>query len=182
MQEDSDILEPIRTVVIDPPWMERGGGKCKRGADRHYKLLKPPEIIREITQCDLWNRLDDNVHMYLWATNSFLPKGMQVMESLGFRYVTNVCWVKDRIGLGQYFRGKHELCLFGVRGNGTYCRTQSRNIPSTIEAKKTTHSRKPDEFYKMVENRSTGPYLDMFARDRRPGWIVWGDEIDESAA
>ena len=110
------MTEKFKTVLLDPPWYERGGGKIKRGADKHYPIMKTPDIIRTITQCEHWNNIDDNAHMYLWVTNNHLESGLFVMRSLGFRYVTNIVWVKDRIGLGQYARGKHELLLFGTRG------------------------------------------------------------------
>ncbi len=29
-----------KCVTMDPPWLERGGGKCKRGADRHYPFAR----------------------------------------------------------------------------------------------------------------------------------------------
>tara|TARA_R110002060_G_scaffold44851_1_gene56206 strand:- start:525 stop:1058 length:534 start_codon:yes stop_codon:yes gene_type:complete len=169
----------FRTVVIDPPWQERGGGKIVRGAQKHYPLLSPPQIIETIYKSDVWDKLTDDAHMYLWTTNSFLPKALKVMESLGFRYITNVCWTKNQFGLGQYFRGKHELCLFGTRGRGVAVRTDNRSIPSIIVAKKTGHSKKPQAFYEMVEQRSVGPYLDMFARQGRDGWATWGDEAPE---
>ena len=40
------------------------------------------------------------------------------------------------------------------------------------------HSRKPDEFYRRVERYCDGPFADLFARERRPGWDAWGDQID----
>lgn len=168
-----------RTVVIDPPWSETGGGKIKRGADKHYSVLSTSDIIKTINQFPAWDNIDNDSHLYLWVTNSFLPDGLKVMEALGFRYITNVCWSKNHMGLGQYFRGKHELCLFGVRGKGFSNRTSDRAISSLIEAKKTGHSRKPEAFYAMVENRSNGPYLDMFSRQKRKGWFCWGDEAPE---
>ena len=124
-----DETEKFSTIVIDPPWLERGGGKIKRGADKHYNLLDTPGIVKTIIQSPIWNDVDDNAHMYLWVTNSFLPQGLEVMKSLGFRYITNIAWVKNQIGLGQYFRGKHELCLFGTRGRGVVPRTDARTIP-----------------------------------------------------
>jgi len=168
--------ELYQTVVADPPWMERGGGRIKRGADRHYELLDVPSIIRTVNQCEYWDQVADNAHLYLWVTNNHLPDGLKVMDALGFKYITNVCWVKNSIGLGQYFRGKHELCLFGTRGRGVSVRTPDRTISSVIQAKKTGHSRKPLSFYNMVEQRSDGPYLELFARGKRPGWTTWGDE------
>ena len=172
-------VDKYKTVVIDPPWRELGGGKIKRGADKHYSVLSTSDIIKIINRSPEWINIDDDAHLYFWVTNSFLQDGLKVMEALGFRYVTNLCWAKNHMGLGQYFRGKHELCLFGVRGKGFLNRTSDRAISSLIEAKKTGHSKKPDAFYELVERRSTGPYLDMFARKRRSGWVVWGDEVPD---
>ncbi len=170
----------FKTIVVDPPWLERGGGRITRGAQRHYELMDKATIIKAVTQCEHWNELDDDVHLYLWVTNNHLPEGLEVMSALGFKYVTNVCWHKDRMGLGQYFRGKHELCLFGTRGKGYNVRTADKTISTVVSARRIQHSRKPDEFYAMVERRSDGPYLDMFGRRHRRGWVVWGDEAPEA--
>ena len=48
-----------------------------------------------------------------------------------------------------------------------------------IETRKREHSRKPDEQYDLIEACSPGPYLEMFARYPRPGWVSWGDEAAE---
>jgi len=172
-------MDKIRTLVIDPPWLEKGGGKIKRGADKHYALLDTAGIIRTALQGPFMEyEIEKDAHLYLWVTNNFLPEGLKVITALGFRYKTNVAWIKNRMGLGQYFRGKHELCLFGTRGKGVAPRTDDRSIPSIIQADITGHSRKPDAFYEMVERRSNGPYLDVFARGSREGWAVWGDEAE----
>ena len=168
--------QKFKTIVIDPPWKETGGGKIKRGANKHYDVLAVPDIIKTIYQSQVWDDIDSNAHMYLWVTNSFLPEGLRVMHALGFRYVTNICWTKNHMGIGQYFRGKHEICLFGTKGKGYANRTEDRSITSVIAAKKTVHSKKPDAFYQMVEKRSSGPYLDMFSRTIRSNWHIWGDE------
>lgn len=174
-------MKRYRTLTIDPPWKERGSGKCKRGADRHYKLMGKEEIAAKLI-VTLDGRVESSAHAYLWVTNNFLVDGLWVLDRIGFRYVANTVWVKDRIGIGQYFRGQHEIALFGVRGKGFDVRTEARNIPSVIHAPhvldngKRIHSAKPDAFYEMVEKRSHGPYLDMFARRSREGWDVWGDE------
>jgi len=168
----------FRTVMLDPPWNERGGGKIKRGADKHYKLMSTPDIIKTIYQCEYWNRVHDVAHMYLWVTNNFLQDGLQVMSALGFRYVTNFVWVKDKIGLGQYFRGQHELCLLGTRGVGAAkLRTTRKNLPSVLVAPRGAHSCKPGESYDLIENRSQGPYLEIFGRTHRQNWTVWGNEV-----
>ena len=166
-----------QTVVLDPPWQERGGGKIKRGADRHYPLVKTADLPAVITGCPHWADVEANAHMYMWVTNNFLEDGLWLMRQLGFTYKTNVVWVKQRIGLGHYFRGKHEICLFGVRGDSYAVRTDDKTIPSVITADRGLHSKKPDAFMELVEKRSKGPYLEVFARRERENWTCWGNEV-----
>jgi N6-adenosine-specific RNA methylase IME4 len=172
------IEQKYKTILADPPWYESGGGKIKRGADKHYSLMKTKDIMYYMSQIPM----DDNAHLYLWVTNNFLLDGIAVMESLGFRYVTNRVWIKDKIGLGQYFRGQHELLLFGIKGRLPYKQsttdTRSKCIISTIiKAKRTKHSQKPRQVYVDIEKTSYPPYLEVFAREHREGWDVWGNEI-----
>jgi len=87
----------FRTIAMDPPWLERGCGKCKRGADRHYPLLNKVQIRDTVLASELWLPAKD-AHLYIWVTNSFLPDGLWLMGELGFRYVTNVVWKKTRSG------------------------------------------------------------------------------------
>lgn len=183
------------TITADPPWLERGAGKCKRGADRHYPLLDTHDIPRVMMSAPEWRPATD-AHLYLWVTNNFLSDGLFVMSALGFRYVTNIAWFKGseeidqndvahvelQTGIGQYFRGQHELCLFGVRGDGYAVRTERRNIGSAFLDRRGKHSAKPESFHAMVEARSRGPYLEMFARSGRPGWDAWGNQAPEVAA
>lgn len=166
------------TIVADPPWPERGGGKIRRGADRHYPLM----TVREITMLmmgmtDIWMKHD--AHLYLWVTNNHLEHGLQAIRSCGFRYVTIITWHKNVDGLGQYYRGRSEHTLFGVRGRPGYrylpngCRAQGRTC---YEAPRRGHSEKPPHVYDWAQRVSPGPYLELFARGPRPGWDVWGDE------
>jgi N6-adenosine-specific RNA methylase IME4 len=177
------------TITADPPWLERGAGKSIRGAQRHYPLLRTRDIPRVMMVAPEW-RPAKHAHLYLWVTNNFLQDGLYVMSALGFRYVTNIAWLKGeeraeetslQAGIGQYFRGAHELCLFGVRGSGLVQRTARRDIKSAFVARRDVHSRKPESFYELVEARSNGPYLECFARSGRPGWASWGNEAPRRA-
>lgn len=165
---------PYRTILADPPWHETGGGRIKRGADRHYPLMRTPEIIDYLRAVPA----ADNAHLWLWATNNHLPDALRVIETLGFRYVTNACWVKQRIGLGQYLRGQHELLLFAVRGKLPY-KEPRPHLPSVIMADRTEHSRKPDRAYEYVEALSFPPYVEAFARRQREGWDALGNEVQQ---
>lgn len=170
-----------KTVYADPPWNETGGGQIKRGADAHYSLMKTPDIIEYMKQIPI----DDNAHLYLWVTNNHLRDGLRVVDALGFRYITNIVWVKDRIGLGQYFRGQHELCLFCVKGNLPYKSKINDNrsccvYSTVINARRTEHSKKPLEIYNLIENTSYEPFIEVFARSHRNGWDVMGNEIEKT--
>ncbi len=203
-------MKQYRTILIDPPWPEHGGGKCKRGADRHYPLLRVDDIPRVIMTASSWHVAED-AHLYLWVTDNYLPDGIWVMRQLGFRYVRTLPWIKLKagafsaplrelvcqlpreitsaelferslkFGLGQYFRGASELCLFGVKGDGFAVCTGDSDICNVIIGPRTAHSRKPEAAYRLIERRSLGPYLEMFARPpARVDWDVWGNEIEES--
>jgi N6-adenosine-specific RNA methylase IME4 len=172
-------VKRFRCIVADPPWNERGAGKVKRGADRHYKTLKKHEIIEVMLRADVWRPHKDS-HLWLWITNNYLKDGLFVMEALGFRHITQATWAKDRFGLGQYMRGQTEHCLFGVRYGG--------RLPSKVKDKSTLfaggiiprtdkHSKKPVGAYKQIEAISPGPRLEMFAREPRKGYTVWGNEV-----
>lgn len=169
------------TIVADPPWLQRGGGKSKRGADRHYPLLKEAEIKSVMSEM-LDGKVAENAHMYMWVANNHLPEALRIIEHLGFRYITNLVWAKSHFGLGRYFRGQHELCIFATKGRGFSARTQVNNVSSLIGGKliaPTRHSAKPAEMYELIERRSEGPFLELFARNRRPGWDVLGNEAPE---
>ncbi len=170
-----------KTVYADPPWNEQGGGKIKRGADRHYDLLNTVDIIKLIKEIPI----DKNAHLYLWVTNNFLSDGLKVMNELDFRYITNIVWVKDRFGLGQYFRGQHEICLFGVKGKLPYKHQidpnrSCCNETTVILAKRTKHSKKPFEMYTKIENTSFPPFIELFARERHDGWDCYGNEVENT--
>lgn len=198
----------FRTLMSDPPWLERGSGQIKRGADRHYPLMKT-EAICALPVAD-WMAQD--AHAYIWVTNAFLPDGLRVMTAWGFRYITKIDWFKGdldedwidgvltdvalddasrakliaeadarlQMGIGQYFRGVTESCLFGVRGVLPYRtrpdgkRAQGR---TGFHAPRTEHSVKPEKMRQMAELVSPGPYLEMFARRPVPGWTLWGNEV-----
>ena len=175
------------TVSIDCPWPERGAGKCKRGADRHYQLITTQlEMLRTIVRAPVWEPAD-NAHMYMWTTDNYLAWAMWLMPALGFKMHRTLPWTKPgRMGLGPYFRGFHEMLRFGTRGRGkevskpgTFRTDALCGAPRpTNEKGQPIHSAKPERSYQLIEERSKGPYLDMFARNKRDGWQVCGLDVD----
>jgi N6-adenosine-specific RNA methylase IME4 len=167
------------TIFADPPWPERGAGRIKRGADRHYPLMQTADIasLGSIVQ----QLAKPDSHLYLWITNNFMPAGLEVMKSWGFRHITTITWMKaGKIGVGQYYRGVTEHVLFGVRGKPGYrtSRTGKRAQARTgFMAPRGRHSQKPDQAYVWARQVSYGPYLELFAIGERPGWTVWGNGV-----
>ena len=104
----------------------------------------------------------------------FLKDGIEVMESWGFRYVTNMVWCKDRFGIGYYFRGQHELCLFGVKGN---LKPKVRNIPSAFLSQELSTVKNYGRIRNVISDMSYEPRIELFAREKKEGWDAWGNEV-----
>lgn len=127
---------------------------------------------------------EDGCHLYLWVTNNFLQDGFKVIEALGFKYITMITWMKERQGLGQYYRGLTEHCLFARKGMLPYKIVDGKRqqgLTGFIE-RKTEHSKKPEKMYEMIEKVSYEPYFEMFARNKRDGWEVMGNEVSEKTS
>ena len=161
-----------KTIYADPPWYAQGCGSKggKRGADKHYSIMKTADIKKIPVE----TIADESCWLFMWVTNNHLKDGLEVMEHWGFRYITNFVWTKERFGLGYYFRGQHELCLFGIKGNLKPIR---RNVSSLLVSAKRKHSQKPIEAREMIETMSYEPRIELFARDKINGWDFWGDEV-----
>jgi N6-adenosine-specific RNA methylase IME4 len=111
---------------------------------------------------------------WLWATNGDWHQQITVMEAWGFTYKSCLTWIKPYYRLGQYLRNQSEHLLLGVRG---HAHVQFRGQGTWFYAPVQEHSHKPEEAYCIVERCSPGPYLELFARRKRPGWHVWGNEV-----
>jgi len=119
---------------------------------------------------------DRNCVLFLWATTPLLPDVFSVMEAWGFRYKTTIYWRKIMsMGLGFWFRGQVEQCLMGVRGTVKAFRCQHANF---IQSKARRHSQKPEEFFQLIEPVAPTPRCELFAREPRKGWDVWGDGVE----
>lgn len=161
----------FQTIVIDPPWDWGDEGDVNQFGRAKPDYHTMP--IEEIEALPVGKIADDNCHLYLWVTNRSLPKAFRLIEAWGFRYITCLTWVKPSIGMGNYFRGSTEQVLFCVKGSQPLKR---RDAGTHFEAPRgDRHSEKPDVFYKLVESCSYGPYIDIFGRQGREGWSVWGE-------
>jgi len=178
---------PYSTILADPPWQFQN--RTGKVAPEHRRLLRYPTMeLKEILELPVPKLAAARSHLYLWVPNALLLEGLKVMEAWGFTYKTNIVWYKirkdggpDGRGVGFYFRNVTELILFGVRGSTRTLRP-GRTQVNLFATRKREHSRKPDELYDIIEQCSPEPYLELFARFRRPGWDQWGNEdVEENS-
>jgi N6-adenosine-specific RNA methylase IME4 len=156
-----------RTIMADPPWEHQ---QKNSGYRPPYPLMSLADIMA-LPVADL---AEDDAHLWLWVTNASIFDGRRVMEAWGFEYRSCLTWIKPRFGMGGYLRNQTEHLLFGIRGKA----------PMTFHGQGTwvfaplqDHSHKPEEQFAIIERCSPGPYLELFARRRQPGWDVWGNEV-----
>lgn len=170
------------TILADPPWQFQN--RTGKMAPEHKRLMRYPTMkLDEIMSLPVEEVAGERSHLYLWVPNALLREGLAVMDAWGFRYKSNIVWYKTRKdggpdgrGVGFYFRNVTELVLFGTRGSIRTDEAGRRQV-NIITAQKTGHSRKPPELYEIIEECSYGPFLELFARSPRKGWVQWGNEI-----
>lgn len=175
LERRAQTLPPLQaefsTLVVDPPWPSDGDyDPLGHRGSPPYPTMTVEEIkglkIPASKDCILW----------LWTTNAALHEAYHVLEAWGFTPKTILTWAKNRMGLGKWLRGQTEHCILAVKGNPKITLTDQSTL---LVGKARQHSRKPEEFYKLVESLCEGPQLDYFGRTRRAGWTLYGTSRDE---
>jgi N6-adenosine-specific RNA methylase IME4/ParB-like chromosome segregation protein Spo0J len=167
---------PFRVIVADPPWAYEN-----RAEDGTHRAANPyPSMsLDDIRALPVEGVAHDDAILWLWTTNAFMEHAFGIARVWGFEPKTILTWAKDRMGTGEWLRGQTEHALMAVRGHPTVTLT---NQTTLLHAPMREHSRKPDEFYALVEALCPGSKLELFARGARPGWRAWGAEGPRAAA
>lgn len=181
------MTEPYRCIVADPPWAPRDRLPGNRGAASQYQVMRTAAICRYLP--DLAVPIAQDAILFLWRLASMQSDALEVAQRWGFRPVSEVVWTKRTsgglpwFGMGRTVRMAHEVCIIAVRGRASRVR-RSASVRSVLDAPVPTaagraiHSAKPETFFShVVETLAFGPYLELFARRRRPGWTCIGDEL-----
>lgn len=160
------------TIYCDPPWQYENTAS-RAAAENHYRTM----TMDEIASLPVAGLAAENAHLHLWTTSSFLREALELMDAWGFTYKSGLVWIKDKLGMGNYWRISHEYLLLGVRGS---LRFRDRSRPSWVGARCNGHSHKPGVFRHLVEQVSPGPYLELFGREEILGgrWAVFGNEVE----
>lgn len=168
---------PFHCIVADPPWRY----KCRANDTTHRGRVPYPTMsLSELMDLRIGRFAEKNSVLWLWTTNAFLQEAYQCVESWEFTPKTMLTWFKTdksgkvRMGLGDWLRGATEHCILAVRGKPIVTLT---NQTTGLLAQVREHSRKPDEFYRLVESLCPGTKLEMFSREKREGWTSWGAEV-----
>lgn len=166
---------PFDIIYADPAWRFASNSDAKpgRNARRHYDCM----TLGDIAAMPVLSIAARPAALFLWATVPMLPHALNVMDDWGFRYVSQMVWVKPSIGTGFWCRNRHELLLIGKHGQFPVGRPAP--FPdSVIEAPKREHSRKPDQVHTLIEAAfPEARKIELFARTQRPGWTAWGSEV-----
>ena len=171
------------SILVDPPW--RFANRTGKIAPEHRRLARYRTLAtEELARLPVGRLASDRSHLYLWCPNALLPDGLALLAAWGFAYKTNLVWYKvrkdggpDGRGVGFYFRNVTEMVLFGVRGRMRTLAPGRRQVNVMVHRKR-EHSRKPPSLHRIIEDCSPGPRLELFSRERIPGWHHWGDEVD----
>lgn len=155
-------------IVIDPPW---GYGTEYDPNGRRAANPYPEMTLEQIKNIKL--PATNDCVLWLWTTHKFMRHSFDIIDTWGFRDVSILTWKKDRIGLGSWLRSQSEFCIMCVKGSPV---VNLSNQSTVIEGKLREHSRKPDEFYSMVDALCVGTKLDYFSREQRNGWDTFGND------
>lgn len=186
-------------ILADPPWAFQAwyaGGWRKRPDGTRYYSSKSPRAARydtmhvdDLAAMPVADLAADDCVLFLWGCWPMLKQAIQVIDGWGFQYKScGFVWMKANARqidlfrddadpdmlLGYWTRANSEFCLIGTRGRP---KRVSADVRQGIIEPRREHSRKPDCVHERIERLVAGPYLELFARQTRPGWTCWGNEV-----
>ncbi|MDX0007806.1 DNA methyltransferase [Sinorhizobium meliloti] len=166
-------------ILSDPPWRFRTWNEenQQKSASKHYPLMTL-DAIKALPVSDL---AKPDCLMMMWAVQPMLDQALEVMSAWGFKYKTAGAWAKQSatgtkwaFGTGYLLRCSAEFFIVGTRGNP---KSAVKNVRNLIVAPIREHSRKPDEMHLNLERMfPDADRLEMFSRESKPGWDVWGNQ------
>jgi N6-adenosine-specific RNA methylase IME4 len=172
---------PFGCLLVDPPWSFKtysGEGVPTQGPDP-YAVLS----IDDLKELPVASVAAADCALILWYSGTHADQAIDLGRAWGFRFVRSelFVWVKTRReeyapkkGMGYWTRNGAECAMLFTRGSP---KRLSRAVDQVILCPRGAHSAKPDATYERIEALVGGPYLEMFARSRRPGWSSWGREV-----
>lgn len=167
-----------RVILADVPWQFRDSLPGKnRGASKNYACMSVAELCAFEPP-----PTEPDAVLFFWRVSSMVEEAYQVVRAWGWTPKTEIVWKKLTVrgqrhfGMGRIVRAEHETCIVATRGRP---QRKVANIRSVFEAPVGIHSSKPDAIYDLIEALYPGPYHEIFARRKRPGWTISGLEAPD---
>lgn len=173
-------MSKFSIIYADPPWDYKGqtqigvGGASSGGAKSHYSTLK----LDDLKRLDIRSLCEKDCLLFMWSSSPHLDQAIDLMRAWGFSWATVAfAWDKQRVNPGFYTMSQVELCLVGKRGKIPQPRG-ARNVRQFVSELRTNHSTKPHTVRQRIEEMfPTQAKIELFAREKAPGWSVWGDQV-----
>lgn len=185
---------PFGCILADPPWSFRTfnnktGTTPHRGAEDHYGVMSKADL-QALPVASVAAR---DCALFMWVVDSHMDEALELGRAWGFTFKTCAfLWLKERndgaqldifegeseprISMGYWTRKQAEQCWLFTRGRP---QRLDKGVRQVIRDRRRDHSRKPDEQYDRIAALVSGPRLELFARNTRPGWSSWGNETDK---
>jgi len=164
----------FKTILVDPPWPQGKTGKRVTRPNQDEHLDYPTLTIEQITNIPVASLADDNSLLFLWTTDRFLEQAHAILRNWGFKKHCTFVWNKDTGVCPFSVQFRNEYMIMGYIGKFTL---KKIGLPTNFFAKATKHSQKPEASFEVVEAISYEPRVELFARQHRPGWDCWGNEV-----
>ena len=172
--EPNELMSTYNVILADPPWQYDFTASENRSQENHYPVMTTEELY------NLYIPAEDNSVLFLWSPAAHLQNALMLMDEWGFIYKTSAVWDKEIIGMGYYFRNRHEMILIGIKG--IFKPPLPEDRPSSVyQERRTQYSKKPNYYYDMIEKMYPNcKYLELFARQQyNDKWTAWGNQIEK---
>jgi N6-adenosine-specific RNA methylase IME4 len=180
-------MKKYNIIYADPAWETKTFKEKKDGLiSRELPYIQMSD--KQIMELDTKPLLADDAILFMWCIDSRIPILADIMKAWGFTFkCVGFVWAKKAKntdgfngGFSSYTKRDCEFCFIGTRGK--YMNLK-RGINQILIEPKTIHSRKPNEIRKrIVQMCGDLPRLELFAREQREGFDVWGNEVESSVA
>ena len=172
-----DEMKKYQIIYADPPWNVSLFSRIVRPNQLPHPYSKMKlEAIKALNVKELAD--PNGCHIFLWTTHKWMPKAFEVIEAWGFKHHCILTWDKE-YGFTPYsFMWSTEFCIHGYI-KGKWMKFQKMGEKALIREKSEKHSKKPQAMRDLIL-KSVGdlPRIELFARQKTPGWDVWGNEVE----
>lgn len=174
----------FRVIYADPPWKYETWSEKGQGRSPPYRKMP----LEEICTMPVAELAAPDCLLLMWVTGPFLRKSFDVLDAWGFEYKTiGFDWMKADVSTvdlfplpkdaqmkqGHWTRSNSEPCLLATKGSP---KRRNKGVRAGVIEPPRQSGRKPDCLYERIERLIDGPYLELFARSTRRGWVSWGDQ------